>query len=160
MENSQTCACGGCGTIAPNKSTTIQKQPLPKDGRYIHIEWKHLAKDGETCVRCGKTGENLKQIIAELESELKPQGVKIDFLETKLEPSQIHESNSILINGTPLETLLPQAQVEENECKSCSCLVEKYASCRAIKYNNKLYEDIPAKLIKQAIYNRLNGTSK
>ena len=36
----------------------------------LRIEWKHLAKDGKTCERCGETGATLRRVIDGLRAEL------------------------------------------------------------------------------------------
>ncbi|HSH14042.1 MAG TPA: DUF2703 domain-containing protein, partial [Desulfurivibrionaceae bacterium] len=73
----------------------------------ITIEWLHLDVAGETCRRCGDTGSELAQVVERLRSECAPRGVDILFKETLLTAEQIDRSNSILINGVPLERILP-----------------------------------------------------
>lgn len=88
----------------------------------LAIEWKHFEKEGETCERCAGTGENLATVVAELQQELKGEGVEVTLTETLLPASRIAESNMILFNGIPLENLLAEMDVAENPCASCACL--------------------------------------
>lgn len=122
----------------------------------ITIEWKHFNKDGETCNRCSKTGEDIREVIVNVGRKLKPQGITLNFKETKLDKDDIHDSNMILINNRPLENIL-NAQVAENHCDSCSCLTDESTSCRTIFYKGKTYEEIPSKLISSAIRITVNN---
>ena len=115
------------------------------------IEWKHLDVDGETCDRCYDTGETLAAEVKRLSRALQPQGVEVEYLETKLEDTQIPESNVILFNGIPIEKIL-EIKVDENYCESCSALLGSETYCRTITYDGNEYEDIPAKAIRQAAY--------
>ena len=72
----------------------------------LSIEWRHYEKEGSTCLRCSATRKTLEDVVAELRTELAPQGIRITFTETKLTEEQIQESNMILFNGIPLEGLL------------------------------------------------------
>lgn len=72
------------------------------------------------------------------------------------------ESNIILINNVPIEQLLSDTQAGENECCSCSGLINNASSCRCRTINNQgnIYEAIPADLIKLAITNYLKSNNK
>lgn len=114
------------------------------------IEWKHLDIKGETCDRCYDTGENLVQEIKRLNRMLQPQGFEVVLIETKLDDSQILESNMILFNGVPLEDIL-NIKITENYCDSCTALLGKDTYCRMVTYEGNDYEDIPAKAIRHAV---------
>lgn len=118
----------------------------------LTIEWRHYDKEGATCLRCSATGKTLEQVVADLQRELAPHGVRITFNETKLTEEQIPESNLVLFNGTPLEGLLAGAEAAENGCASCACLTGRETSCRIIEYGGKTYEEIPEELIRTAAY--------
>ena len=75
----------------------------------LEIEWRHLDKDGRTCLRCSDTLQSLQQVVTQLAAECAPHGVHIAYRETKLPPEQLSESNLILFNGVPLESALPGA---------------------------------------------------
>ena len=121
----------------------------------LKIEWKHLDVDGETCVRCSDTGETLAQVVADLTKKLKPKGIEVEFIETKLDDSQIPQSNIILFNDVPIEVVLDIA-VSKNYCESCTSLLGKDTYCRAVEYEGIVFEDIPAKAIRQAALKTLS----
>ncbi|MGB7970339.1 MAG: DUF2703 domain-containing protein [Candidatus Deferrimicrobiaceae bacterium] len=116
----------------------------------LTIEWKHLDKDGATCVRCRDTGKTLAEVVGELKHECKETGVRVVFRETVLGADRIRESNQILFNGVPLENLLPGAVAGENACQSCCDLLGQETSCRTIERDGKRYEAIPESLIRAA----------
>ena len=118
----------------------------------LKIEWRHLDKEGNTCIRCSDTGETLQKVVAELAEECKPYGWDIKFIETKLTVKEISESNIILINDKPIEKILPNAAVGESHCQSCCELTgNSSTSCRTIEFERKAYESIPSYLIRQAV---------
>lgn len=122
------------------------------------IEWRHYDKTGETCERCSSTGTTLSEVIGELSHELKADGIALTFTETLLPEEEMAQSNLILINGIPLEILLDGATSSENSCQSCSCLTGNETSCRIIEHQGNVYEEIPAELIRQAVYRSLQRT--
>lgn len=119
--------------------------------RQLKIEWKHLEVDGKTCRRCGETGQILSGAIAELSKELQPAGVAVSFSETILSDRQVAESNTILLNGVPVEAILSEeVKVSENHCPSCSSLTGKETSCKTVERGGEVYEAIPDSLIRKA----------
>ena len=119
--------------------------------KQLIIEWKHLDVKGETCDRCYDTGENLTAEVKRLNRALQPQGVQVEYIETKLDDTQIPESNVILFNGIPIESIL-DIKVSQNYCESCTALLGKEIYCRTITFEGNEYKDIPAKAIRQAAY--------
>ncbi len=119
--------------------------------KILKIEWRHLDVEGETCNRCYDTGENLAQEVKRLSRALQPQGIEVELSETKLDNTQIPQSNTILFNGIPIEDIL-NIKVSENYCDSCTSLLGKETFCRTVMYENNEYEEIPAKAIRQAAY--------
>ena len=117
----------------------------------ITIEWLHLEVAGETCERCGDTGLELRRIVEQLRSECAPRGVEILFRETRLAPHQIATSNTILINGVPLEEILPRAEASTSCCPSCGDLTGGTEQCRTLVHLGRTYETIPADLVRQAV---------
>ncbi|KUO72411.1 MAG: hypothetical protein APF81_03080 [Desulfosporosinus sp. BRH_c37] len=115
----------------------------------LKIEWKHLDVEGETCNRCYDTGENLNQEVKRLNRALQPQGIEVEWFETKLDDTKIPQSNTILFNGVPIEDIL-NIEVSQNYCDSCTTLLGNETYCRTIRYEGEEYEDIPAKAIRQA----------
>lgn len=117
----------------------------------ITIEWLHLDVAGQTCTRCGDTGSELGRVVERLRDECGPRGVEIVFTETLLGAEQIAQSNTILINGVPLETILPQTLASASCCTSCGDLTGRPEQCRTIVHLGQEYETIPQELIRQAV---------
>lgn len=123
----------------------------------IVIEWKHFDKNGATCDRCSQTGNNLQTVIKDLQKDY-----DIKFIETKLTEDRMSESNQIIINGKLIEDLIPDTEVGQNFCSSCTDLTENSSDChcRTINQGEAIFEDIPSDLIKTAILNIINSTPK
>lgn len=117
----------------------------------LRIEWKHLDVEGETCNRCYDTGENLNQEVKRLNRFLKPQGIEVEWFETKLDSTRIPQSNTILFNGVPIEDIL-DIEVSENYCESCTALLGSKTYCRTVIYEGNEYEGVPAKAIREAAF--------
>jgi len=124
---------------------------LVSEIKKLIIEWQHLDVKGETCDRCYDTGENLAAEIKRLKRVLNTQNIEVEYIETKLDDTQIPQSNTILFNGIPIESIL-NIKVSENYCESCTALLGTKTYCRTILFENNEYEDIPAKAIRQAAY--------
>jgi len=116
----------------------------------LEIEWRHLDQDGRTCLRCSDTLQSLQQVITQLAVECAPRGVHIAYRETKLPLEQLSQSNLILFNDIPLESVLPGASASESECLSCGDLCGKPSVCRTVSVAGHTFEAIPATLIRQA----------
>ncbi len=116
----------------------------------LEIEWRHLDKEGNTCIRCSDTGKTLEEVIAELKKECSRHDVQIVFRETKLSEQDIRESNKVLFNGIPIEALLPGAMASENSCESCCDFTGRETYCRTVEYEGQTYEAIPGHLIREA----------
>jgi len=116
----------------------------------LNIEWRHYEKEGATCDRCAATGSSVKEVVSGLSRELAVKGITITFTETILPEEMMAESNMILFNGVPLETILDAASADENPCPSCSCLTGSETNCRTVRFEGKTYEEIPAELIRKA----------
>ena len=115
------------------------------------IEWQHLEKDGQTCLRCAETGKEIDVVVKDIAKSCAPKGVHIEFKETKLGEQDIPKSNSILFNGIPIEEVLPNMQVSTNHCGSCSELTGKETYCRTIEHDGETYNTIPGSLIRKAV---------
>ncbi|MDG4550804.1 MAG: DUF2703 domain-containing protein [Candidatus Contendobacter sp.] len=116
----------------------------------LEIEWRHLEKDGRTCLRCSDTLQSLQQIVSQLAAECASRGVTVAYRETRLPPERLPESNLILLDGVPLESVLPGAAASENECRSCGELCGQPSLCRTVTVGGQTFEAIPAALIRQA----------
>jgi len=117
----------------------------------VTVEWKHLDQGGQTCERCADTGEGLVRLAQRLQAECRPKGVEILFTETLLTSDEIGQSNLILINGTPLASLLPEAIASSSPCCSCGELTGRMESCRTIIWQGRTHEAIPPELVREAI---------
>lgn len=118
----------------------------------LEIEWRHLEKDGYTCVRCSDTGQALSEVVSKLASECKSSGLEIKYKETKLTEKDISESNLILFNGEPIESVIPEANASQSHCESCCEITGKSTtSCRTLEISGKSYEGIPESIIRQAV---------
>jgi hypothetical protein len=121
------------------------------------IEWKHLDRNGRTCDRCHDTGANLRSVIRKLNTSLRSRRVRFRLKETLLKPDRLAESNSIIIDGQPLETLLPATRVTSTECGSCGELLGQATDCRAVTKDGTTHETIPAKMIRDALRKVVGG---
>lgn len=119
----------------------------------LTIEWRHLDKAGNTCVRCSDTGAELDAVAASLAAECRPCGWEIGLRETRLDERRIAQSNLLLFNGIPIENLLPNAGASENHCESCCEFTGHPTFCRTLAVGDRSYEAIPAALIRQAACN-------
>jgi hypothetical protein len=117
----------------------------------VTVEWRHLDKEGKTCDRCAETGQGVAEMVHTLQQECRAKGVDILFTETKLSEAEISQSNLILINGKPIETLLPLATISASPCCSCGELTGKEECCRAIIRHGQVHEAIPQEFIREAI---------
>jgi hypothetical protein len=117
----------------------------------LNIEWKHVNLGGQTCDRCGDTGETLRDVIAELNNSCCGECTRIELRETKLDRDGVPESNFILIDGRPLESILPDARVKTSGCDSCGELLGEPTDCRALETGGMTHEAIPAGLIRAAL---------
>jgi len=119
--------------------------------RQIQIEWRHLDNDGDTCTRCDQTGTALAAVIAALNEECRPSGWTFRLDETRLDADAIEQSNAILIDGRPIESLLPGTEVGYNRCDSCSRLVGRPTDCRTVTFGAISHDAIPGTLIRSAV---------
>ena len=115
------------------------------------IEWKHLDRNGRTCDRCHDTGANLRTVIRKLNTSLRARRRRFRLKETLLKPDRLAESNSIIIDGQPLETILPATRVTSTECGSCGELLGQATDCRALSKDGRIHETIPEEVIQEAL---------
>ena len=124
------------------------------------IEWKHLDRSGRTCDRCHDTGKNLRAVVWKLNTSLRSRRVRFRLKETRLKPDRLAESNSILIDGQPLETFLPDTGVTTTECGSCAELLGQATDCRALTKNGQTHETIPEEIIQEALSKAAGAKAK
>ncbi|BFR48181.1 DUF2703 domain-containing protein [Nitratidesulfovibrio sp. HK-II] len=124
---------------------------MSAEARAMVVEWRHLDVQGQTCDRCRDTGAELRSAIKALSAEFAGDGVHIEYRETRLDPFDIAASNGILVDGVPIERLLPGARVTQTCCDSCGELLGAATDCRALELGGALYETIPADVIRTAL---------
>jgi hypothetical protein len=116
----------------------------------LTIRWQRLVNDmGQTCIRCGETGDTvtaafdkLKKTLAELDIEVKLEKETLDFSIFTKDPLQ---SNRIWIGGRPIEEWIG-ATVGKSQC----CDVCGDSECRTISTDQNTFETIPEDLIIRA----------
>jgi len=114
------------------------------------IRWLRLVNEsGQTCARCGETGDTvktafdkLKKTLAELDIEVKLEKETLDFSIFTKDPLQ---SNRIWIGGSPMEEWIG-ATVGKSQC----CEVCGDSECRTISTDQDTFETIPEDLIIRA----------
>lgn len=116
----------------------------------LTIEWRHLGIGGFTCNRCSDTGTNLGLAIARLRREGQLNDVDLQLEETLLSPEEIDQSNTVLVNGIPVEEILG-VRVTFTECSSCSDLPGESECCRAVSSAHQVFEAIPEEMIRAAM---------
>ncbi|MBD3349374.1 MAG: DUF2703 domain-containing protein [Candidatus Eisenbacteria bacterium] len=118
------------------------------------VKWQRLVTDsGETCERCGATGEEFRKAVTTLRECLAPLGIDIAAEEEALSAEEFAvetiESNRITIEGRSLEDWLG-AETGQSECESCCDAVGENVECRTVNVEGSIYEAIPAELIVRA----------
>jgi hypothetical protein len=145
------CGCGN--TASPGRSQEPDRAAPAETGtprlKALRITWKRLVKEGETCPRCGSTGQNLVSAVAKLATVLRPLRIQplldtlvIDNAAFRADPA---ESNRIWIDGKPMEEWL-RASVGKCSC----CTVCGDLPCRTMEVGGSTYETIPEDLIVRA----------
>lgn len=121
--------------------------PAPKE---IVVETTVLRVDGETCERCNGTIDNARVAVQELKTMLKPLGVEVTLVEHATTIENLPDSNSVLINGKPIEEWLG-AQRVSTECASCGDLCsEESVSCGAVSIGDEVHESYSVEHIREA----------
>ncbi len=119
--------------------------------KLIEIEWMHLDVSGETCVRCADTGDAVQRAIEELNRECGDAGIRVRLKETRLDAGRIDESNRILVNGRPIEAILPEMELSASDCSSCGELIGEATQCRSLVVDGQEYEAVPPARIREAV---------
>ena len=115
------------------------------------IEWKRLVKHGRTCDRCEDTGATLRRVVRDLNTGCAKARVRFRLKTIRLPAARLAESNAILIDGQPLERLVPGVRAVETDCPSCGELNDKPSKCRALVADGRTHESVPADLIRAAV---------
>ncbi len=116
----------------------------------LDVEWRHVGEDVDsTCERCAATGRTLQEVLDEIRPMLSARRIRIRVRETVL-PHDGSGSPISLFNGIPIEDLIDEVSVGITPCISCSCITGTDAECRALICGDRVYEDVPAEIIRQA----------
>ena len=97
-------------------------------------------------------GKTVRIAYETLSKELKSEGWEVKLKEKLLTEQEILESNIILLNGIPIEDLLPNIRKSESCCASCGELLGAPTMCRAVEKDGQTFEAIPAAMIVDAVY--------
>lgn len=146
------CTCGSCGVI----------NTADNSGEVLTVEWRHVGENiDSTCERCSQTGNTLREVLDEIEPLMSEKGIRIEVKETVLANEKIEESNMILFNGIPLENLIEGMEITQTPCASCACITgQDDVKCRAVNYEGKMHEAVPAELIRRAAEKALDVSKK
>lgn len=116
----------------------------------IVIETTVLRIDGETCERCNTTIDNARVAADALKTQLKPLGVEVSLVEHATTKENLPDSNSVIINGKPIEEWLGAERVS-TECVSCGDLCgEESVCCGAISLGDTVQESYSVEHIREA----------
>lgn len=124
--------------------------------RRLTVEWQHIRGAKGTCQRCTETGDALDALHDELADLVRP-GQEVAITETILPNDALHDSNRVLINGTPIEEILDNARVDTTSCTGCgdldACCESDAApaQCRAVVVDGTVHEPLSAQLIREAV---------
>ena len=120
-----------------------------RPSKSLIITWQRLIVEEDTCPRCRSTEYGLAKALSLLRRSLAPLNVKVELekselslVEFKKKPSK---SNSIQLNGVPLEKLL-KAETGQSQC--CGACGDE--ECRTLELKGASYEAIPANIIVRA----------
>lgn len=117
--------------------------------RTLDITWQRLVKGGQTCSRCGATGEAVQSAMETLDETLRPLDIKpvlrtveIDDVSFTASPT---ESNRIVIAGKSLEDWTGGATGDSH----CSSVCGEH-QCRTVEVDGVVFEAVPEWLIVKA----------
>src|SRR5512139_3482262 len=109
--------------------------------RSLVIEATFLRVDGETCDRCSDTQTAVRQAVQALEPALAALGVPVTLVEHDASTEDLVDSNTVVINGRPLEEWLGAERVS-TECPSCGDLIGESACCSALSVSDRVHESL------------------
>ena len=115
----------------------------------LEIVWQRLVSEGQTCSRCGDTGEAVRSAVKTLTEALRPLGIEpvlrtVEIDESSFEASP-NESNRILIAGETLENWVGAATGRSR----CSSVCGDH-QCRTVEVHGVALESVPQWLIVKA----------
>lgn len=119
--------------------------------RSVIIEATVLRVEGETCDRCSGTIDAARVAARELEAELVPLNVPVTLIEHASASDRIADSNTVLVNGRPVESWIG-AQRVSTDCPSCGDLLGESTCCSAITVDDELHESYSVDQIREAAF--------
>ena len=119
--------------------------------RRVIIEATVLRVDGETCDRCGDTLDAVRTAASELEAELASLNVSVMLVEHSTTSERLKDSNTVLVNGRPLESLIGAERVS-TECASCGDLVGASVCCGATSVDGAISEAVTVNQVRDAVF--------
>lgn len=122
----------------------------------IVIKWQRLVdENGETCDRCNKTYQNLKEALSLIKSLLNKLDIDLTFEKVAINLDDFKKnplsSNQILIDDEPIEKILSLKIGQSSCCGPCG---DK--ECRTIIEGEKEVEEVPVKTILMSLLKRVN----
>lgn len=127
----------------------------PPAPRSLVIETTVLRVDGETCERCGGTVEAVRSAAQQLETVLTPLGVRVTLVEHAVSADNIEDSNSVMINGRPLEEWVGAERVS-TDCPPCGDLVGGSTCCGAVSVGGSVQESYSVEQVREAAFAALD----
>ncbi|MHB1342227.1 MAG: DUF2703 domain-containing protein [Coriobacteriia bacterium] len=113
------------------------------------IETTVLRVEDETCDRCGDTVESVRTAVGELQTALAPLNVRVTLVEHAATAEEIESSNSVMVNGRPIEEWLGAERVS-TDCPSCSDLVGQSVCCGAVKIDDVVQDSYTVEQVRDA----------
>lgn len=119
--------------------------------RSLVIESTVLRINGETCERCGKTVEAVRTAVKELQTVLTPLNVRVTLIEHAGAEDDVEGSNSVMINGRPIEQYIGAERVS-TDCPSCGDLLGKSTCCPATSVGGTVQESFSVEQVREAAF--------
>ncbi len=105
------------------------------------IESTFLQFDGETCDRCTDTQSAVREAVEALQPALAAREIPVTLVEHDVTVDELADSNTVLINGRPLEEWLGAERVS-TDCPSCGDLVGESVCCSALSVGGEVHESL------------------
>jgi hypothetical protein len=115
----------------------------------LEFTWQRLVSEGQTCMRCGDTGEAVRSAVETLTEVLRPLGIEPVLHTVEIDESSFAasptESNRILIAGRTLEAWVGAATGSSRCASVCG-----ENECRTVEVHGVAFESVPEWLIVKA----------
>ncbi len=121
----------------------------------VVVEWFRYEKEGNTCCRCGDSTEVIRRVVEEFRSQ--NAGLDIVLREHSLGEDKIGLSNTVRINSRDIMDILGEKRGILTACPSCSDLIGVETNCNSYVYKGRIYDSLPAEMLKDALYREVFG---